>query len=71
MTCLYLGSDTTAITLQWMIAFLATHPEIQDKVYEEIKEKVGLDRLPGHEDGNILLLKPSKQGFNYITAIRI
>jgi cytochrome P450 len=45
------GSDTTTSTLRWMIAHLANHPEIQDKAYEEIKRVVGLDRLPGANDG--------------------
>lgn len=45
------GSETTASTLEWMIALLANHPDIQTKVYEEIKTKVGLNRLPTHEDG--------------------
>ncbi|KAI9495683.1 cytochrome P450 [Zychaea mexicana] len=45
------GSETTASTLEWMIALLANHPEIQTKVYEEIKNNIGLERLPSHEDG--------------------
>jgi cytochrome P450 len=45
------GSETTTSTLRWMIAYLANHPEIQDKAYEEIKRVVGLDRLPGANDG--------------------
>ncbi|RCI05066.1 hypothetical protein CU098_002378, partial [Rhizopus stolonifer] len=44
------GSDTTTATLEWMIAFLANHPEVQDKVFEEIKHNVGLDRLPTASD---------------------
>ncbi|KAI8146445.1 cytochrome P450 [Fennellomyces sp. T-0311] len=44
------GSETTASTLEWMIALLANHPEVQYKVYEEIKANVGLVRLPRHED---------------------
>lgn len=47
----HIGSETTASTLEWMIALLANHPEIQDKAYNEIKEAVGLDHLPTHEDG--------------------
>ncbi|KAF7723123.1 hypothetical protein EC973_002353 [Apophysomyces ossiformis] len=44
------GSDTTASTLQWMIALLANRPEIQDRAYSEIIEQVGVDRLPNQED---------------------
>ncbi|KAI9485419.1 MAG: cytochrome P450 [Benjaminiella poitrasii] len=48
------GSDTTASTLEWMIAYLANHPEIQDKAFEEIKSQVGLDRLPNSFDETTL-----------------
>ncbi|KAG2217591.1 hypothetical protein INT45_012447 [Circinella minor] len=44
------GSETTASTLEWMIALLANNPDIQTKVYEEIKNNVGLSRLPSHDD---------------------
>jgi cytochrome P450 len=50
------GSDTTATSLEWMIAFLANHPEVQDKAYEEIKQVVGLDRLPNMDDGKESLI---------------
>ncbi|KAI7900878.1 cytochrome P450 [Cokeromyces recurvatus] len=50
------GSDTTASTLEWMIAYLANYPEVQDKAFEEIKNKVGLSRLPNASDGKNLLL---------------
>lgn len=45
------GSETTTSTLRWMIAYLANHPEVQDKAYEEIKKVVGLERLPSASDG--------------------
>ncbi|KAI8391720.1 cytochrome P450 [Radiomyces spectabilis] len=44
------GSETTASTIEWMIALLANHPEFQDRVYEEIEAYIGLDRLPDAED---------------------
>ncbi|KAI9010806.1 cytochrome P450 [Phycomyces nitens] len=44
------GSDTTSGTLQWLVAALANHPEVQDKAYAEILQHVGKDRLPGPED---------------------
>jgi cytochrome P450 len=37
--------------LRWLIAYLTNHPEVQDKVLEEIKRSVGLERLPGAQDG--------------------
>lgn len=45
------GSDTTTSTIEWLIAFLANNPDMQDKAYEEIEDSIGLDRLPGSEDG--------------------
>ncbi|KAI8098767.1 cytochrome P450, partial [Halteromyces radiatus] len=48
------GSETTASTLEWMIALLGNDPDIQDKVYKEIEENVGLDRLPEANDERYL-----------------
>lgn len=45
------GSDTTTSTLEWLIAFLANNPDMQDKAYKEIEDSIGLDRLPGSQDG--------------------
>ncbi|CAA3008626.1 cytochrome P450 89A2-like [Olea europaea subsp. europaea] len=36
------GTDTTATALQWIMANLVKHPEIQSKLYDEIIEVVGL-----------------------------
>ncbi|KAM3586420.1 hypothetical protein VKS41_002937 [Umbelopsis sp. WA50703] len=44
------GSETTASTLQWLIAILINFPDVQDKVYEEIFSVVGKDRLPTATD---------------------
>jgi len=45
------GRDTTACTLSWMFFILATHPQIQHKVQQEIDEKLGhLDRNPTVQD---------------------
>lgn len=45
------GSDTSTSTLEWMLAYLANHPEVQDKAFQEIKDAIGLERLPGAQDG--------------------
>jgi cytochrome P450 len=45
------GSDTTASVLKWLIVFLANFPGVQDKAFEDIKNTVGLHRLPSAEDG--------------------
>lgn len=54
------GSDTTASTIEWAISYLANHPEVQDLAYNEIKEEVGLDRLPQSYDGTIKLKETKK-----------
>ncbi|KAI8082437.1 cytochrome P450 [Thamnidium elegans] len=48
------GSDTTTSTLEWLVAFLANHKEVQEKAYNEIIDAVGLDRIPGAQDGKII-----------------
>ncbi|KAI8643033.1 cytochrome P450 [Parasitella parasitica] len=48
------GSDTTTSTLEWLLAYLANHPEVQDRAFEEIKDAVGLGRLPGSQDEPML-----------------
>lgn len=58
------GSETTACTLEWLIAFLANHPHIQDKAYNEIIDAIGSDRLPEPHDGKYL-----KFFFFYIASI--
>lgn len=35
------GSGTVAATLRWTIFILAHHPEVQERVYEEIKRETG------------------------------
>ncbi|KAI9260234.1 cytochrome P450, partial [Sporodiniella umbellata] len=44
------GSETTTSTLEWAFAYLANHPEIQDKAYEEIQRVIGTDKLPRFKD---------------------
>lgn len=39
--CLNSGIDTTFIALQWIIANLVKYPQIQDKLFREIKRVVG------------------------------
>jgi len=44
------GTETTSTTIRWAILFLATHPDIQEKLYQEIKEQVGVSALPSYAD---------------------
>ncbi|ESO95073.1 hypothetical protein LOTGIDRAFT_232181 [Lottia gigantea] len=44
------GFDTIASTLQWCVLYMMTNESVQEKVFQEIKEKVGLQRIPELED---------------------
>ena len=39
------GADTTTTTVEWVMMELLYHPEVMRKVYEELKEIVGLNNL--------------------------
>ncbi|XP_023347441.1 methyl farnesoate epoxidase, partial [Eurytemora carolleeae] len=43
------GSETTATTLAWAVAFMILHPEVQKEVQEELDREIG-DRKPALED---------------------
>ncbi|KAJ1400918.1 Cytochrome P450 [Sesbania bispinosa] len=47
---LFRGTDTVAITLEWILARMVLHPEIQAKAQEEIDAAVGKSRLVSDED---------------------
>ncbi|KAJ3594071.1 hypothetical protein NHX12_006403 [Muraenolepis orangiensis] len=40
------GFDTISTALSWSVMYLVAHPEIQDRLHQELKDKVGLDRSP-------------------------
>ena len=44
------GLDTTATTLQWAIAYLATYPQVQRRLQEEIHDVIGRNCLPSLKD---------------------
>lgn len=44
------GTETTSTTIYWCVLYLLKHPDVQDKVYLEIKDKVGTDRAPNMQD---------------------
>jgi len=44
------GIDTGSETMTWSLMYMATWPEIQEKVQEEIDRVVGRDRLPEYSD---------------------
>ena len=43
------GTDTSRAFIEWTLIYMAAMPEFQDKLYREIKEKIG-DRFPQVSD---------------------
>ncbi|PIK54511.1 putative cytochrome P450 2D15-like [Apostichopus japonicus] len=44
------GSDTTTNSLLWTLAIFCHYPEVQEKIYKELLDVVGVDRLPTYEE---------------------
>ncbi|CAG5115332.1 unnamed protein product [Candidula unifasciata] len=44
------GTETTSTTIYWCILYILNHQKVQDKVYDEIKNKVGTFRTPTIHD---------------------
>lgn len=40
------GFDTISTALSWSVMYMVAYPEIQERLYQELKDKVGLDRTP-------------------------
>lgn len=52
------GFDTISTGLSWSLMYLVSYPEIEKKLYQELKENVGLDRTPRLSDrGNLPFLE--------------
>lgn len=49
MTIFVAGHETTANTMSWIFYLLATHPEVEQKLHDELKSVLG-GRLPTVED---------------------
>ncbi|XP_076355447.1 cytochrome P450 2B11-like isoform X2 [Tachypleus tridentatus] len=46
------GTETTSNTLYWGMKLMTLHQDIQDRIYKEIVEVVGKERLPSTADRN-------------------
>nr|AFJ44751.1 cytochrome P4501A [Micropogonias undulatus] len=44
------GFDTISTALSWSVMYLVAHPEMQERLYQELKDTVGLDRSPRLSD---------------------
>ncbi|XP_026877001.2 cytochrome P450 1A1 [Electrophorus electricus] len=48
------GFDTISTALSWSVVYLVAYPEIQERLHQELKEKVGMVRTPRLADKNDL-----------------
>ncbi|XP_029353311.1 cytochrome P450 1A1 [Echeneis naucrates] len=44
------GFDTISTALSWSVMYMVAYPEVQERLHEELKNKVGLDRSPRLSD---------------------
>ena len=44
------GTDTTATTLLWALLYFIYYPDVQERLWEEINDVIGMLRLPTLED---------------------
>ncbi|KAJ8249038.1 hypothetical protein GJAV_G00230500 [Gymnothorax javanicus] len=52
------GFDTVSSFLTWAVMYLVAYPEVQEKLHQEIRENVGMDRSPRFSDqANLPLLE--------------
>ncbi|XP_059161820.1 cytochrome P450 2C3-like [Physella acuta] len=54
------GMETTSATINWCLLYVLNYPDVQAKIYQEMKEKIGSDRRPCIQD---------KQSLVYLTAV--
>lgn len=47
---LFAMTDTTASTMEWMVAFLVNNPDVQHKIHQEIDTVIGEARFPALDD---------------------
>ncbi|KAL3862694.1 hypothetical protein ACJMK2_008647 [Sinanodonta woodiana] len=49
------GTEATSTIVTWASFYLATRPDIQSQIFEEIKAIVGIERLPSLQDMHSLV----------------
>ncbi|KAH9510281.1 cytochrome P450 2 sub U member 1 [Bulinus truncatus] len=53
------GSETTSTTTMWCLLYVLNYPDVQKKIFNEIVEHIGIDRVPSIND---------KPKMKYLTA---
>jgi cytochrome P450 len=44
------GTETSSTTINWSVLYMVVYPDVQEKVYQEIVDKVGTERPPTMQD---------------------
>ncbi|KAK3598208.1 hypothetical protein CHS0354_026610 [Potamilus streckersoni] len=55
MDLFFAGMETTSTTITWASFYLATRRDIQNRIFEEIKTNVGMERFPSMQDKKCLV----------------
>ena len=42
MELFFAGTDTTSTNLYWALLYLVKYPEMQERIHEEIMERIGM-----------------------------
>ncbi|CAG5128741.1 unnamed protein product, partial [Candidula unifasciata] len=48
------GTETMSTTICWFVLYMLNFPDVQEKIYQEIKEQIGLNRQPNIQDRPVL-----------------
>lgn len=51
------GFHTTGLLLTWCVYFLATHEDVQEKLYQHLKEELGDEDMTPNDQANCIYLK--------------
>ncbi|KAL8129137.1 hypothetical protein V2J09_018292 [Rumex salicifolius] len=62
------GKDTTAATLSWFISLLCKHPQIQEKLSQEIKNATNVDTISNYAEFLTNLQEDSLERMHYLHA---
>ena len=44
------GTETTSTTINWFVVYMMQYPDVQEKIYIEIKSEIGTERRPTMQD---------------------
>ena len=44
------GTETTSSALRWALVYLVNYPDIQEQLFQNIRDNVGTENLPSVQD---------------------